>query len=254
MSISKSAPFSRQGITVFLASSVGLVWSQFSGDFAPMLAPDGVMGIPYGRSILASISDIVVLGGLICLAALIGLPKLLRMSGLLEPILKPLLVFGAIFGSAAVVCLFLTPVTSETGAAQIAWLGVGGPVTEEIVFRGLAIGALMRLAGWRFFPAILAPALVFGLAHAVQGSQLADSAAIIAITALGGLFFGWLFVRWGFNLWPAILAHIGLNTMWIVFVFGETAIGDWFGNGVRLSLVILIVLATLYFAPARTRR
>jgi membrane protease YdiL (CAAX protease family) len=29
----------------------------------------------------------------------------------------------------------------------------------------------------------------------------------------GGLLFGWLYVRWGFNLWPAFFVHAGLNTL-----------------------------------------
>ena len=91
----------------------------------------------------------------------------------------------------------------------------------------------------------LLPALLFGLVHAGQGSDLGSVAGIVAITGLGGLLFGWLFVRWGFNLWPPILLHVGLNSLWIVFALGETALGGWLGNGLRLAVVIGAIVLTL---------
>ena len=75
---------------------------------------------------------------------------------------------------------------------------------------------------------------MFGLVHATQGQDPASIAGIVAITGLGGLLFGWLFVRWDFNLWPPILLHIGMNSLWIVFALGDDALGGWLGNALRL--------------------
>ncbi|MBI1394246.1 MAG: CPBP family intramembrane metalloprotease [Alphaproteobacteria bacterium] len=248
------SPFSAQSLAVAFAVAAGLVWTQFSGDAARMIAPEGVAGIPYGRSILASFSDVVVLAALICAAARIGPGRLGRLSGLNAPVIRPFVVLGVIFAAAAAVCVAVAPLADDLRTADVLWLGVGGPVTEEIVFRGLALGALIGIAGWRFLPAALAPAAVFGLAHAAQGNAPVDSAAIVAITGVGGLLFGWLFVRWGFNLWPAIFAHAGMNALWVVFALGETAIGGWFGNGLRLALVALIILSAVWLAPAGSPR
>jgi len=111
----------------------------------------------------------------------------------------------------------------------------------------------MGLCGWRFFPAALAPALLFGLAHISQGSEPMEIAGIVAITAVGGLLFGWLFVRWGFNLWPAIFVHMGLNALWSVFALGDNAIGGWFGNALRLAVIAAGVGLTLLLAPKPAR-
>ncbi|MCR5873053.1 CPBP family glutamic-type intramembrane protease [Phenylobacterium sp. J426] len=94
------------------------------------------------------------------------------------------------------------------------------------------------------------PALMFGLVHAGQGSDPASIAGVVAITGLGGLLFGWLFVRWDFNLWPPILLHVGMNSLWIVFALGENALGGWLGNALRLGIVVGAVLLTLRMTPA----
>ena len=220
------------------------------------IAPNGIAGIPYGRSIVASLSDIVILGALIAIVARLSVCRLMVLSGLTAPLGAPLLVHGAIFGFASLVCFFVASVASDLAITDLAWLGFGGPITEEIVFRGLAVGALMRAAGWRFLPAALAPAIVFGAAHAAQGASFGDSAGIAAITGIGGLLFGWLYVQWGFNLWPAIFTHVGMNTLWTVFELGDTAIGGWFGNALRLAIVALVVMSAIWLAPrmAQTAR
>ena len=234
---------------VALSVCVGLLWTQFSGDVMKTLAPNGVAGIAYSRSFLASLSDIIVVALLICLTSRADFVRLCNLSGLTSPAIRPFIVYGAMFSAFGVICMILAPVTDDLSIADILWLGVGGPVSEEIVFRGFAIGTLMMIAGWRFLPAALAPAIIFGLAHTSQGNALADSVGIAALTGAGGLLFGWMFVRWGFNLWPAILAHVGLNTLWELFALGETALGGWFGNGLRLLLVVLLVISSIILAP-----
>ncbi|MEL6363079.1 MAG: CPBP family intramembrane glutamic endopeptidase [Pseudomonadota bacterium] len=159
-----------------------------------------------------------------------------------------MIVYGGLFAATGALCFFVTPIASDVKLPALVWRGIGGPIAEEIVYRGLAIGSLIRIAGWRFLPAVLLQALVFGLAHAAQGETLIDSAANIAITGLGDLLFGWLFVRWNFNPWPAIIAHIGMNTLWEIFAFGDTAIGDWFGNAARLALIALLLVITYVLA------
>lgn len=243
------SPLSARSLVIALGVGAGLIWTQFSGDAMRSLAPSGVAGIPYSRSMLASLSDIILLGLLICLTAGIGLGRLTSLAGLTAPIIRPLLVNAVIFGLATVASAFLAPLATDLSTADIAWRGVGGPLSEEIVFRGLAVGALMCLAGWRFLPAVIAPAVIFGIAHAAQGQSLLDSASIIAITGIGGLLFGWLFVRWGFNLWPAVFAHVGMNTLWEVFALGDTALGGWFGNALRLAIIVLVVASALWLTP-----
>lgn len=213
------------------------------------LAPNGVAMIPYGRSFLASLSDITVAALLIGAMASAGPKSLANLSGLTAQFIRPFIVYGLIFGAVGLISVMVAPIAKDLSIADIFWLGIGGPVSEEIVYRGFAIGALMRLAGWRFMPAALAPAIIFGLAHAAQGSSIGESAGIAAITGVGGVLFGWLFVRWGFNLWPAIFTHVGLNTVWVVFALGDTAIGGWFGNALRLLVICVVVATAIWLSP-----
>ena len=198
--IKPASPKSRRGLAIASGVVVALLWTQMNGELMRLLAPNGIGGIAYGRSIAASLSAIIVMTVIVCMTAGIGLVKVGQVSGITASVTRPLIVHTAVFGLATVLCLMVAPLATDLSFKNIAWLGFGSPITEEIVFRGLAIGALMRLAGWRFLPAIIAPAILFGVAHYAQGDGLVDSAAIIAITGLGGLVFGWLFVRWDFNL------------------------------------------------------
>lgn len=177
-----------------------------------------------------------------------------RLSGLAAPIGGPLLFALVLFLPAAIIASFIAPRAANVDAAELILLSVIFPIIEEIGFRGLALGALMRIAKWPFIPAALLPAAVFGLAHAWQGDSLAEIGGLVAITGVGGFLLGWLFVRWGFNLWPAIFAHVGLNALWGVFDLGENAIGGWTGNALRLGVIAGAILFTLFIVPLLKRR
>lgn len=95
--------------------------------------------------------------------------------------------------------------------------------------------------------------MFFGGAHLLQGSDLGSLAGVVAITGIGGVLFGWLFVRWGHNLWPPFLLHAGLNGLWSVFDLGEDALGGWLGNGLRLGIVAIAIATTFWLAPRPAR-
>lgn len=79
-------------------------------------------------------------------------------------------------------------------------VGIGAPIVEEIFYRGLLQGSLVRLvgAGW----GIAIASLAFGLVH----FQLLQLPAL----ALAGALFGILAHRYG-RLGPAIAAHMVFN-------------------------------------------
>lgn len=231
------------------AVTAALVWAAFSGQ---VLRPH-LTGVetPYLASVLVNLSDLVVMAGLLMLAARAGPGRVFGLTGLKAPVVRPFIWAAALFVPAVLFAALSAPVSSEFTGLDLFWQGVGFPVVEEVIYRGLAVGALILWAGWRWWAACLLPALLFGLVHAGQGSDLGSVAGIVAITGLGGLLFGWLFVRWGFNLWPPILLHVGMNSLWIVFALGETALGGWLGNGLRLAVVIGAVVLTLVMARRR---
>lgn len=238
-------PFARQSILVALAVAAGLIWSTFSGDLmAQFTSP-----FPYSRSLAASLLDVVVM--LLLVAAASGRPPsvLLGVTGLFQSPARPALWAAILFGPALLLCLVLATAAADLKIADLLWGGLAGPLFEEIVYRGLAVGVLMQMAGWRLLPACLLPALFFGAAHAWQGAGFSETAGAMAITGLGGLFFGWLFWRWHWNLWPAIFLHSGLNLLWMLFDLGETAVGGWLGNAIRLAVIAGAIGLTLRMVP-----
>ncbi len=243
-----------QSLAIAFAISVALIYSTQSGDLMRTL-PDiePITDFPYARAALASISDALVMLALVSIAALRSPAFVLSLAGIFSSPWRPLLWGLIVLAPALVACLALASPAPDVEAADIVWKAIGGPITEEVVYRGLAIGVLVRLCGWSMWAACLWPAIFFGAVHVWQGEDFGSILGVVAITALGGLLFGWLFVRWRFNLWPPILLHVGLNALWLIFDLGENAIGGWLGNGMRLSVVAIAIAATFWLAPRAER-
>ena len=204
--------------------------------------------------------------------ALLGyLPHWLAALGLAAWLAKPRHAFAALGlerhpGRALLLGLVLT----APMAAGLAWhaplaLSPGTPMAlirhavlpgfgEELLYRGLLFGLLFRLAGWGFLPAALTGALLFGGAHLSQGGDVAETAGIFAITALGGVWFAWLYVEWDFDLWVPVAFHLLMNAWWVVFPVADTALGPLWTVGLRLAVLALSVAVTLMMAKRRGGR
>lgn len=237
---------------VALAVSIGLFATTQSGSLLrPLLDVEAIRAVPYGRATLITLADLIVVFTLLRLAGLSGSTQA-RLSGLFTPIVRPI-GFGVLCLAPALgMCLAVAPLAESVTAADVAWKALAAPFFEEIVYRGLAVGALMRICGWPLIAACLWPAVFFGAAHAWQGGDWQEVAGIVGITSAGGLLFGWLYARWDFNLWPSIFLHAGLNGLWLVFDLGENAIGGWFGNGLRLAVVALAIAITVAMTQSRS--
>lgn len=125
------------------------------------------------------------------------------------------------------------------------------PFAWELIFRGYAFRQLHRRAGWGFLAAALVPPLVFAAVH-LGFAFFADQDLRIPLLAagaalLGGLFFSWLFVAWGDNLWPGVAFHGLLNFWWEGFGIDRDGIGTLGSNLLRGAAVVLAVLLTLYW-------
>ncbi|MEW6197524.1 MAG: CPBP family intramembrane glutamic endopeptidase [Planctomycetota bacterium] len=101
---------------------------------------------------------------------------------------------------------------SEWGAWGTVQLVLGAlivaPLTEELFFRGVLLGAVCYHFG-RAWPAIVATAVAFGLAHA----QPQDIIPLISL----GLVLGYLRLRCR-ALWPCIVLHVLFNARTMAFV------------------------------------
>lgn len=238
-------------VAIVGAVSFGLFYTTQSGGFLRFLFPVGSLpDVPYLRSAMAAASDVLVLVTLVCLAAWRPPGAALGLAGLAAPVRAPLRWSLWIFLPASLVAVAVAGGLASTTPADVIWKVLLGPFSEELVYRGVAVGALMRWCDWKLLPACLWPAIFFGGAHLWQGSDLASTVGVVAITAAGGLLFGWHFVRWGYNLWPAVLLHVGLNGLWTLFGLGDNAVGGWFGNVLRLLVVVAAIVTTLRLKPA----
>lgn len=245
MNNNRPRPSDRRSILIALAIVVALGWSMASGEWLKAMPSL----FPYSRSVAATLSDVAVMLLLLAVASRRSPAHLLRLSGVTQSPVRPLFWAALIFVPAVIAGVIASHVSSEPSAPGLAWQGVAGPFFEELLFRGLAIGGLVRLAGWKLIPACLLQAAFFGVVHAYQGVTVDEMAGAVAITAAGGLFFGWLFWRWHWNLWPPVLLHVGLNLLWMVFALGETAVGGWLGNGLRAAIILGAILLTARMVP-----
>lgn len=117
-------------------------------------------------------------------------------------------------------------------------------VFEEIVYRGFMFGLLFRYGKIGFLWAILLPAIFFGIGHLYQGDSLVESLMAFGVTALGALYFSWVYVECNYNLWVPIGLHIFMNFSWIVFPVegNETSVGVLLPNILRVGSIILTII------------
>ncbi|MFE6522972.1 CPBP family intramembrane glutamic endopeptidase [Streptomyces sp. NPDC057794] len=154
------------------------------------------------------------------------------------------------------------------GFVAVVWSAVmvqiGTAVTEELVFRGLALQALEQLWGSR--AAIVVTGLFFGLAHLVTPGANAWSALAIAVEA--GVMLGAAFL-WRRSIWFVAGLHFAWNTteqllgipvsghtsegLFTVDVHGSAVLtGADFGlEAALLPVVIGMLLAVRMFVLAR---
>ncbi len=205
----------------------------------------------YGKSTIAVLSDICAM--LIAWLAIsrTDLIKIFDLREWIKKLQRVLLWAGLIFIPVILVLYFTVPIAKHMKTEDLAYQGIFFPITEEIVYRGLAIIILIRFCGINKYLACIYPAVFFGIVHFWQGDDLGSILGIVAITAAGGLLFGWLFLKWGNNLFAPILLHIGMNLQWSIFDLGTNAIGGINGNIARLWCVVAAIGLSLVLSSAK---
>lgn len=126
-------------------------------------------------------------------------------------------------------------------------------IAEEVLYRAFLFGFLFRFAGWGFLPAALVGAALFGGAHLYQGANFAESAAVFAITAFGAVWFAWLYVEWGYNVWVPAAFHVLMNLYWDLFAIDDTALGPTTAIWLRLAVIAVSVAMTIVLQKRRGR-
>lgn len=118
---------------------------------------------------------------------------------------------------------------------------------EEYLFRGFLFGILFRKLGWGFIPASLLGALIFGLGHIYQGSTFFETTGVFFLTAMGAIWFAWLYVEWNYNLWVPIFLHILMNLSWVLFEVSTNALGGFYTNLFRIITIALSIIITIKY-------
>jgi len=120
-------------------------------------------------------------------------------------------------------------------------------VFEELAFRALIFGALYHCCGWRFLPAALPPAIIFGLEHIYQASDITGAVLTFLFMFACAIWVSWLYVKWNNNLYIAIFLHLLMNFSWMLFAVSDGALGDLVSNLARLATLAVSVGVTLYY-------
>ncbi|HEX8025169.1 MAG TPA: type II CAAX endopeptidase family protein [Candidatus Limnocylindrales bacterium] len=145
----------------------------------------------------------------------------------------PVVVITAVIAAGLVVLFGVTPPSplppTGTSSGLVLHLLVGAvvaPISEEIVFRGVAVTAWAR--EMPAVTAIVRAALLFAFAHVllVTGSSASEAASLAIVGAAGrlpiALALGWLYLRWG-TIWAPIGLHAAFNA--ILIVASELSLG-----------------------------
>jgi membrane protease YdiL (CAAX protease family) len=90
------------------------------------------------------------------------------------------------------------------------WLSAA--ICEEVIFRGFLVDRITTLASRKWL-AVLISAILFGLMHFYQG------ASGIVITMIGGLVFGYLYLRSKFNLLLLVISHGVADSIFFINIY-----------------------------------
>jgi uncharacterized protein len=119
------------------------------------------------------------------------------------------------------------------------------PICEEILFRGFLFRQLYHYAGWKLLLATTVDGAIFGFMHISQGHSPMEALGVFGITFAGGIFFSWVYLEWGYNLWVTIFLHSFMNLSWHYFDMADNALGGKWANIFRLITVLLTVFVTI---------
>lgn len=213
----------------------------------------GPLGTVDSRYVIASAGSVLIMLIVVVAQRLLG-------SGSLKSTLKELGFFsspwrGFVFGFGSATLMFVGfALTRRFSAPAGAWAILGaitadglGPLAEEVVFRGFGVGTLRNRCRAPLWAALLLPALAFGYWHWGEGGSWGGNLELFVLTALGGLFFGWFYLRWGRNIWVPASLHAAMNLSWDLFAVSNNALGGWFPFALQASAIVIAVLVTIKF-------
>lgn len=220
--------------------------NQISWDIVDALAGEAS---PLGRSGIVAIVHYgipMVLVPIVITAFIVGPGETLNILGLRQSAWKGLLFAFAVTLLLGIVFALIAPLSDlATLVPRFLNYALFSPFAEEVLFRCFLFGLLYRVAKWRFLPAAILGAVIFGLGHLHQGNTLADAVGVFAITLAAGLWWAWMYVQWNFNAWVPIGLHVFMNGWFNIFEVSQSAQLPIAGEITRLIVVFVSVVVTL---------
>ena len=163
-----------------------------------------------------------------------GIVKALAFCGVC---VLPMLICGLIFG------------TFEYSWETFIAYALSAGIVEEGLYRSFLFGMLFRYCNWRFWFAALPTAIIFSLGHFYQAHDWLSCLQVFGVTAFGSIFFSWLYVAWGYNLFVPIFLHTFMNAMWGMFQVDDVSnsVGSVATNTGRVLTLLLAVFITCWY-------
>ncbi len=83
------------------------------------------------------------------------------------------------------------------------------------------------------------------MCHLYQSNDLMSALLTVAVTALGSLLFGWLYVEWNYSLWVPMSLHAFMDLSWTLFPVGVVGYGATGNITVNIGRAITVILAVV---------
>jgi uncharacterized protein len=126
------------------------------------------------------------------------------------------------------------------------WLyGIHAAFWEELLIRSFLFGLLFRYLRWGFIPAALLAAVFFGLGHIYQGGNSLSAFMAFFVTAIGSLWYSWLYIEWRNNAAINIGLHLFMNLSWGIYDIQGGAAGELWPNVFRAVTIALSIIYTV---------
>ena len=188
---------------------------------------------------------------LLVLVSLYGFKSILKDLGLNKG-----LIIGLVFSLITVLPMIISSAiigqfNGDIGLINLFHKTIIAGFFEEYLFRGFLFGVLFLKLKWGFIPASILGGVIFGLGHIYQGSTIINTTGIFAITAIGAIWFSWLYIEWESNLWIPIFLHTLMNLSWILFEVSNNALGGVYTNIFRAITIALTIIITIFYHKKR---
>tara|TARA_R110002072_G_scaffold42064_19_gene118537 strand:+ start:126644 stop:127513 length:870 start_codon:yes stop_codon:yes gene_type:complete len=144
----------------------------------------------------------------------------------------------------------------EQISSKLIYSTIVAGLSEEIIYRAFAFGLMVQVFRVKLWPAAVVSGVIFALAHlnvaSVRAMSIDGLIFWLALIALGGVMYAWIYARSGWSLWIVIALHSAMNLWWGVFDLSSSPLGSWGATMVRILSVGLAVYFVVFRSASRS--